>query len=651
MKYFKNSLAILFACSSYSVLSQSNSTPISIRNDTVTVNELNTIAASNPEKNIGIALQANTIAKKINYRKGLAVSFKYIGIGYYRRGQFVEAVSNYDQSLKAFEKIHDEDGQASILNNIGALFMDQGVDDRALEYLFKSLALSKKINKPLRILTALNNIGGVYFNKPGTHDQALPYFLEALPLSEKVGDEESVGTLTVNLGQYYAEKGNDSLALYYLNKSVKAFVTAYPYNELGKLYAKKGDFKTALKYHETAYNIAKKQNVQLDMVQSLLGLADLYSKQNQDKLAQSYFSQAEVLARQIPAYKELQIGYDGLAASYARVNDYKKAFLFKEKYSGIKDTLFNIETARKQGTLQLKFDLSQQQNKIELQSLDLKTQKNTRNALAVGVILLLAIAFVIYRSYRSKAKTNIILDRQKLQIENLMLNILPAEVATELQVKGSATPRHYNSASVLFTDFKSFTSLADKLSPQELLAELNDSFVAFDDIIEKNDLEKIKTIGDAYMCAGGIPTPDDQHAFKIVKAGLEMQQYIIEKNNRRISEGLPAWELRIGIHVGPVVAGVVGKKKYAYDIWGNTVNIASRMESNGVPGRVNISSTTYELVKERFSCTHRGKIMAKNVGEIDMYFVDGEIQTRNEFIVVEHKLDQQETMLPASAAS
>ena len=151
-----------------------------------------------------------------------------------------------------------------------------------------------------------------------------------------------------------------------------------------------------------------------------------------------------------------------------------------------------------------------------------------------------------------------------------------------------------------------------------------DCFIAFDGIIEKYNLEKIKTIGDSYMCAGGIPTPDETHVLKMVKAGLEIQQYVASYNERREENGLEPWLVRIGIHVGPVVAGVVGKKKYAYDIWGSTVNIASRMESNGEPGKVNISSATYELIKDYYECSYRGKISAKNIGEIDMYFIEHE---------------------------
>ena len=125
------------------------------------------------------------------------------------------------------------------------------------------------------------------------------------------------------------------------------------------------------------------------------------------------------------------------------------------------------------------------------------------------------------------------------------------------------------------------------------------------------------------MCAGGIPTADEHHVENMVKASLEICHFIRQYNQKRNLEGLESWDLRIGIHVGPVIAGVVGKKKYAYDIWGSTVNIASRLESNGMPGKVNISSSVFELIKDKYSCSYRGKINAKNIGDIDMYFLDG----------------------------
>lgn len=216
---------------------------------------------------------------------------------------------------------------------------------------------------------------------------------------------------------------------------------------------------------------------------------------------------------------------------------------------------------------------------------------------------------------------------QKVEIEKLLLNILPSETAMELREKGEATPKLYESVTMMFTDFEHFSQIAENLSPQELVSELNACFVAFDEITEKYNLEKIKTIGDSYMCAGGIPVTNQSHALDAVNAGLEIQEYISRKNRNRSASGLPPWNVRIGIHTGQVVSGVVGRRKFAYDIWGDAVNIASRMESCGEVGKVNISETTYSMVKEHFSCFHRGKISAKNKGEIDMYFVEGKLSS------------------------
>ena len=214
-----------------------------------------------------------------------------------------------------------------------------------------------------------------------------------------------------------------------------------------------------------------------------------------------------------------------------------------------------------------------------------------------------------------------LLEQEKEKTEKLLLNVLPAETAEELKAKGKATARHYRMTSIMFTDFKSFTQIAEVTKPQELVAELDGYFVNFDEIIEKYDVEKIKTIGDAYMCAGGIPIRNKSNPIDTVLAGLEIQRFMKRYNKIKVKNGEKAWGLRIGIHTGNVVAGVVGIKRFAYDIWGDSVNIASRIEAASAVGKVNISGHTYELVKEFFTCEYRGKIKAKNKGNIDMYFV------------------------------
>ncbi len=216
--------------------------------------------------------------------------------------------------------------------------------------------------------------------------------------------------------------------------------------------------------------------------------------------------------------------------------------------------------------------------------------------------------------------------KEKAKSEKLLLNILPKQTALELRENGRARPRQYKMVTVLFADFKGFTRFSERKSPEEIIRELDTCFNAFDNIIEKHNLEKIKTMGDGYMCAGGVPLPNETNPMDAVRAGIEMLEFMKKRKSEMQQQGKEFFEVRIGIHTGPVIAGVVGRKKFAYDIWGDTVNVASRMESSGEEGRINVSGETFVYVKDNFFCTHRGKIQAKNKGEIDMFFVDGRVK-------------------------
>ncbi|MCZ8237221.1 MAG: response regulator [Leptospiraceae bacterium] len=214
------------------------------------------------------------------------------------------------------------------------------------------------------------------------------------------------------------------------------------------------------------------------------------------------------------------------------------------------------------------------------------------------------------------------LEKSLQESERLLRNILPEKIADRLKSQGFDKPEYFESVSVLFTDFKGFTDVAEFMSPDELVEQLDLCFAQFDAIVEMYGVEKLKTIGDSYMAAGGIPVSNQTHPVDLIRAAMEIKQFMDMTKNLRKDQGLPYWELRIGIHTGPVVAGVIGNKKFAYDMWGDTVNTASRMESSGEVGRVNISRDTYEKVKDFFLCHYRGKIPAKNKGSIDMFFVE-----------------------------
>lgn len=256
--------------------------------------------------------------------------------------------------------------------------------------------------------------------------------------------------------------------------------------------------------------------------------------------------------------------------------------------------------------------------------------------LILGVLLFFVIIFLViliaYRQLRKRKKRieeqNVIIaesakeiELQKEKSDGLLLNILPLAVAEELKSNGASKPRLYEDVSVGFTDFSGFTMISEKLTPEKLVARLDAMFLEFDKIIEKYHLQRIKTIGDAYMFAAGLPDPLEDHAERSIKASLEIRDFI-KAFNQQLKPGEPKWNIRIGVHSGPVVAGVIGIKKFAYDIWGDTVNTAARMESSGEVGKVNISGITKSHLNGGFQTQHRGKVEAKNKGAIEMYFVE-----------------------------
>jgi adenylate cyclase len=214
------------------------------------------------------------------------------------------------------------------------------------------------------------------------------------------------------------------------------------------------------------------------------------------------------------------------------------------------------------------------------------------------------------------------LNQERKKSDQLLLNVLPESIARELKQTEHVQPVDYESASVLFTDFVGFTQIAEGFTPQRLIEELDSCFSHFDRIARSHKLEKIKTIGDAYMAVGGIPETNKTHAVDCVLTALEITDLVARLRERVISENKPYWQIRVGIHSGDLIAGVIGRAKFSYDVWGDTVNTANRLESSGVAGRINISGTTYELVRDFFECEFRGKVPAKNKGLIEMYFVN-----------------------------
>ena len=323
-----------------------------------------------------------------------------------------------------------------------------------------------------------------------------------------------------------------------------------------------------------------------------------------------------------------QLFQKGLSVAYEMNSDYAKALDAFQKHSKFKDSIFSEDKVKEITQKEMSYAYSRQQDSLKLiqqrkditAKAELSRQKNIRNGSFAGAGMLMCIAIGALYSFKRKQRDNKIITAEKKRSDDLLLNILPAEVADELKETGQAKAKQFNEVSVLFTDFVNFTSAAESLSPSELVRELHECFSEFDAIIERHGLEKIKTIGDAYMAVCGLPVADPEHASNTIRAAIDIRDFIDQRKQKK-----DTFEIRIGINSGTVVAGIVGVKKFAYDIWGDAVNIAARMESGGVAGKVNVSPTTRELAENHFDFEHRGRIGAKHKGSIDMYFVENKL--------------------------
>lgn len=556
------------------------------------------LIAANDSAALRFLDQALKIEQEKGDAEGIASVFTNIGSAYQALSNYPKALESNLNALKLFEKNGNKNGQANCLNNISNVYYTQADYLKALDYSKRALVMYKAIDKKIGIALIVGNIGDIHAQL-GQLDKALPYFLESLKQYTELGDSTGIERNLANLSSLYLGKGDYAKASDYIFSAINiSKLNNYEY-EKGLGFIAAGEIYLRIAKDSTA-NPTKPSNI---------------TTKNALEMAKKYIDSAIVLVEQAGDLESLSNAYNHLSEIQNLRGEYKNAYAAQLKFKQLNDSIFNIERDKKitQSAMQYEFDKKEAAAFAEQEKRDIR-HRNIRNSILAGLVGTIVFLIVVYRQ-RNKIKAG-----KKLSDE-LLLNILPEEVAEELKAKGSAEAKLIDEVTVLFTDFKGFTTMSEKLTPKELVKDIHECFSAFDKIIEKHGIEKIKTIGDAYMAAGGIPTPNTTHAADVVSAALEIRQFIEDGKAIKIAKGLPYFEIRIGVHTGSVVAGIVGVKKFAYDIWGDTVNTASRMESSGEVGKVNISGTTYALVKDKFNCAYRGKIAAKNKGEIDMYFV------------------------------
>lgn len=599
--------------------------------DTIAVNILLQQSVAQQTVNVDscfvLAKKALGISERIKYLHGSKRAFIRMGSVMIAKGYNDSALSYLLKAKEISKSIGDLRSVAGVSLLLSYVYQAKGMEVSAFTVLYESLTFSQKEGNTQLTVQNFVALGDLYCNYKD-YNKALKMYERALKMGKENMFEDDVLSALMGIGSvYYQDKKiKQALSVYLqadsLGKKIGNKLTvAQNLNNIALCCADLKQEQKALQYYDMALKEYKQEGMLQEEANLYYNLGCLYFDLKNSERAIYYLKQASALSQTLGLAEKLAECYQLMAKVYAQNGDFFEAYQHHEKFTMLSDSLMNSEKIRSISEMQTKYEteLKSTQIKVLQRENDITKLKASRSltvniALGIALVAIIFVAFAFYSQSKKKQKLNTALAIEKKKTDDLLLNILPAEIADELKYAGTAKAKQYQNVTVMFTDFVNFTAISEQLSPNELVEEIHKNFTAFDGIMDEFGLEKIKTIGDAYLAVCGLPNATQNHAQQVIKAALAIQQFI-QKNNVR-------FQIRIGIHTGPVVAGIVGVKKYAYDIWGDTVNTAARMEQNSQAGKINISGATYELVKNEFTCEHRGKIQAKNKGEVDMWFIN-----------------------------
>lgn len=538
----------------------------------------------NPTKGLECVKKAIDIASRINYKSGLARAYDLNGAYFDNLGDYIKGLEMTYKAMQIIETTNDHKALANINNNAGVIYFRQRMYDEALQFYFNSLNIARKNNLKDVETIFLLNIGEVYY-KSGNLDSALIFENQALELSLERNQLENAAYCYGIIGLIDLEKNNFIESKFNLQKAIELFKNQKDNFAISEYY-----------YH----------------------LSEYYLKIN--KIDSSIISVDECIknAKEISAKEWIKNGLYLKSALLEKNKKYKDALKIHQEANFIADSLLDENKQKRIAQLTAIYQSEKKQEEINAllktqneKDLEIEFQKKINFYTQIAATIIFILLFVVLFFINKLMQANRIIKEQNKESNKLLLNILPEKVAIEIKSIGKYTPRYYENVSIIFADFVNFTTKASTTPDFEIVNELDSFFIKFDEICEKNNLEKIKTIGDCYMAVGGLPVENTSHAYNAVNAALQMLKFSEKRN----------WQIRIGIHTGPVVAGVIGKHKFAYDIWGHAVNTAARLEQSAETNKINISKTTFEIVKNDFECELRGQINARNMGSIEMYYI------------------------------
>jgi adenylate cyclase len=629
-------------------------------------------------------LEAVELSQKQGFKAGEANAWNGLGGVETVRNNWGKALSHYEKALAIRQNLNDLKAEASIYYNLGKVYEDMGDFDKALEYLRENLRIREQLKDEAGIARAHLGVGnaleeiGAYpeaydhinlyrqYVEANNQEEGLAkaytalghirfelemlaesqkWYEQALKVYETLGDSIYLADAITNLANVLDEsdtlKTGMAIPQYLRALGIRQKLgdengMAAIYNNLGDACKHLKQYEKALDYLATSLEIRQNLGDKPGLMETYNTYGDVYFGKSEFGESLRFIKLYFDIATEMGDEKYIQKGYKDFAKVYFAMGQYKKAYDYRVLYDEMRYKRLSESRARDFERKEVLFsegrrqrEIDRQQHELVLRDTQLERNKITGIALIGGALALALLAGLLYNRSRLRAKSNRelaakneVIERERERADALLKNILPEKTAEELKLHNKVLPVRYDSVSVLFTDFKGFTTIAELVSPEILIEELDECFRLFDGILSVYNIEKIKTIGDSYMCAAGLPTPNDTHAVDLVNAAIDMQRGLKILMERKAEEGKPVFEMRVGINTGPVVAGIVGSHKFAYDIWGDTVNTAARLEQGGEPNKINISESTYHLVKAHFSCIYRGKFPAKNKGDVAMYFVE-----------------------------
>ncbi|HND88377.1 MAG TPA: adenylate/guanylate cyclase domain-containing protein [Saprospiraceae bacterium] len=611
---------------------------------------------------------------------GLVKIYQKLAQAHEYAGNLQRSLANYLLIADVIDREGDYAEEAALFNNLGRLYTVLRAYDSALRY-FK-LAEDRCAYIQCEYQELLWTNLGIALHNTGDTRQGILYLQKARSLLNTRKDAESkkslaslehlLATMYLSNNDLYNALSHNETAIELAKSARQPALLAATYNTAADIHRDLYDFEKAFGYYllgrklqdsvrveeqtrqqrlnqqSSILTAAEGQIKYLLVQQNLTELAYQQSKYEQERLAllndkltleanesrnktlllekQKQVDDAALKAQQLEAFRaqqELRIYAQNLSyEKQERVNAELRRQVDIDRAQGIADSIRNAQ----------EYEILRRDRDIS----DLRYRQQARvqkfaywiGALMLLILGLLGMGFLFARrasrqlrhQNRQIQAQNAEIQEERTKSDRLLTNILPEEIAAELKSHGYAVPRNYQSATVLFTDFVNFTKLSAQLTPEQIIDELNECFLAFDEICERHGLEKIKTIGDAYMCAGGLPLPNATHPADAVRAAIEMRDWLQQRQQDNPQALLSS--MRIGIHTGPVVAGVIGKNKFAFDIWGDAVNLAARLEEHGAAGKINISKATAEAVRGLFTLQPRGELEVYNKGLVEMYFVE-----------------------------